>query len=367
MSRPSSATDIVGRRVRVDVPATSANLGAGFDSLALALDLANRIEVEALPPGSDPDVLVQVVGEGAGQLPTGRRNHFVVSLLAGLAAAGLDASTLGWRIRMDNRIPISRGLGSLGLGDGRGPGGRRRTSSTAPWGGSASWSWRLVTRATRTTPPPPSTVASAWRRSPTGRPLAVRLEPPAGLLAALYVPDRHLSTSAMRAALPDRVPFGDAVHNVGAAALAVAALSEGRLDLLSAATVDRLHEPYRAAVYPELPELLAAARAAGATGACLSGAGSTVIAFSQDPAAAATIASAMERRALALEPDRSGARPGRASRGRSRRGGGRARLDPSGPPARVESRHVPTHRPEIRRLVARRRRAHPPRRRPHRA
>jgi homoserine kinase len=104
----------------------------------------------------------------------------------------------------------------------------------------------------------------------------------------------------MRAALPDSVPFSDAVHNVGAAALAVAAISEGRLDLLSAATVDRLHEPYRAAAYPELPELLAAARAAGAMGACLSGAGSTVLAFSQDLAAAATIASAMERRALAL-------------------------------------------------------------------
>jgi homoserine kinase len=83
-------------------------------------------------------------------------------------------------------------------------------------------------------------------------------------------------------------------------ALAVAAFSQGRLDLLAAATVDRLHEPYRAVAYPELPELLAAARAAGAQGACLSGAGSTVVAFSQEPAAAATIAAAMERRALEL-------------------------------------------------------------------
>lgn len=299
MSRPPSATDIVGRRVRVDVPATSANLGAGFDSLALALDLANRIEVEALPPGSDPDVLVQVVGEGAGQLPTGRRNHFVVSLLAGLAAAGLDASTLGWRIRMDNRIPVSRGLGSSASAT------VAALAAADAFLDGALGRQRILELATRDEGHADNAAAALYggfcvATIADGQPLAVRLEPPAGLLAALYVPDRHLSTSAMRAALPDSVPFRDAVHNVGAAALAVAAVSEGRLDLLSAATVDRLHEPYRAAVYPELPELLAAARAAGAVGACLSGAGSTVIAFSQDPAAAATIASAMERRALAL-------------------------------------------------------------------
>jgi homoserine kinase len=104
----------------------------------------------------------------------------------------------------------------------------------------------------------------------------------------------------MRATLPEHVPFEDAVHNVGAAALAVAAFSRGRLDLLRAATSDRLHEPYRAQAYPELPELIEAALAAGAHGACLSGAGPTVIAFSSGAAAAATIAAAMERRALEL-------------------------------------------------------------------
>ena len=133
-----------------------------------------------------------------------------------------------------------------------------------------------------------------------GVPQAVRLDPPAGLLAALYIPDKHLSTAAMRAALPASVSFEDAVHNVGAAALAVAALSQGQLDLLRPATVDRLHEPYRASAYPELPELIEAALAAGAQGACLSGAGPTVVAFSDYPAAAATIAAAMERRAQRL-------------------------------------------------------------------
>ncbi len=104
----------------------------------------------------------------------------------------------------------------------------------------------------------------------------------------------------MRGALPASVPFADAVHNVGAAALTVAALAQGRLDLLAASTSDRLHEPYRASVYPELPELVAAARAAGALGACLSGAGSTVVAFCDEPGAAAAAAAAMERRAQEL-------------------------------------------------------------------
>jgi homoserine kinase len=116
------------------------------------------------------------------------------------------------------------------------------------------------------------------------------------------------------------VPFGDAVHNVGAAALAVAALASDRLDLLGPATVDRLHEPYRASVYPELPELVAAAREAGALGACLSGAGSTIIAFCAGDAEAARIASAMAARAAALRM------AGRATASRPREAGAASRI-----------------------------------------
>jgi homoserine kinase len=133
-----------------------------------------------------------------------------------------------------------------------------------------------------------------------GRPRAIRIAPPLDLRAALFIPERPLSTAAMRAALPATVPFGDAVHNVGAAALAVAALATDRLDLLAPATVDRLHEPYRAAVYPELPQMVGAARAAGALGACLSGAGSTIIAFCASDAEASRVAQAMSERASAL-------------------------------------------------------------------
>ena len=104
----------------------------------------------------------------------------------------------------------------------------------------------------------------------------------------------------MRSALPATVPFADAVHNVGAAALTVAALSQGRLELLAASTLDRLHEPYRATAYPQLPEIIEAALGAGALGACLSGAGSAIVAFSDDRTIAPAIAAAMERRGIAL-------------------------------------------------------------------
>ncbi len=94
-----------------------------------------------------------------------------------------------------------------------------------------------------------------------------------------------MDTETGRAQLPSSYSRHDAVHNVGHTALMLAAIATGRLDVLGAAMDDRLHEPYRARIYPQLPELLAAARGAGALGACLSGGGSTVLALAIDHAA----------------------------------------------------------------------------------
>jgi homoserine kinase len=304
---PAGATQsLIGRRISVDVPATTANLGAGFDALALALDLAVIVHVEAVDLRHGPAVRVEVRDEGAGQLPTGRRNRFVSSLVDGLAAAGLDGDAVGWRVQMVNAIPISRGLGSS-------------ASATVAalvvadsLSGGALGQSRILELADRAEGHADNAAAALLggfcvTTHAVEGPRAVRFDPPEGLLAALYIPDRPLSTSAMRGALPRSVPFRDAVHNVGAAAITVAALAQGRVELLGVGTTDRLHEPYRASVYPELPELVAAARGAGAMGACLSGAGSTVVAFCDAPVAAATVASAMERRALEL------GMPGRAA------------------------------------------------------
>ena len=299
MSAPRSAADLIGRRVTVDVPATTANLGAGFDALAMALDLATYIEVRAVEPDVEPAFHVDVHGEGAGQLPQGRRNRFISAVIDGLEATGLDPGGAGWHVRMDNRIPVTRGLGSSASATVAG-----LVAADALLGG-ALGAERILELATVAEGHPDNAAAAVYGglcvvTEVAGAPRAIRLDPPDDLLAALYIPDKHLSTAAMRAALPETVPFADAVHNVGAASLAVAAFSTGRLEMLRAATVDRLHEPYRARAYPELPQLIEAALAAGGLGACLSGAGPTVIAFSDDVAAAATIAAAMERRAQAL-------------------------------------------------------------------
>ena len=157
------------------------------------------------------------------------------------------------------------------------------------------------------------------------------IDPPADLVCALFIPDRPLSTAAMRAALPVNVPLADAVHNLGASALAVMAMATGDLSLLRAATVDRLHEPYRAAaVYPELPALVAAARDAGALGACLSGAGSTVIAFADSSERAEAAASAfsgaagrdgLSGRSMIVRPRGHGARARLIARSRAQLSG----------------------------------------------
>ena len=121
---------------------------------------------------------------------------------------------------------------------------------------------------------------------------AIRFDVPRGIRAVIFIPDLRLATSEMRRVLPAKVPHGDAVANLGRVAIGVAGMATGRRDVLRLLTEDRLHEPYRAAVYPQLPRLVGDARAAGALGACLSGAGSSIIAFTDTVSGVALIESA---------------------------------------------------------------------------
>lgn len=260
----------------VEAPASSANLGAGYDALALALDLRDRVTVEAVAGG---ELQLTVEGEGAGELPTGPENRFVVALETGLRwALGELPPGLGWRIHMVNAIPTMRGLGSSAAATVAG-----LVAADALTGGRLEAS-RQLALAVELEGHPDNAAAALLGGFVVvglvdGRPEAVRFDVPRDLRAVVFVPDTHLATAAMRTALPAVVPHRDAAFNVGRAALAVAAFATGRVELLRAGTEDRLHQAYRAAVYPELPRLLEAARAAGALGACLSGSGSCVIAF----------------------------------------------------------------------------------------
>ena len=276
----TAASELVGRSITVEARATIANLGAGYDCLGLAIDLPLRVTVEATAAPADPTSIdLTVEGDCVGELPEDRSNRFVVALETGLGELGIDGpGSIGWRIRMSNPIPLERGLGSsaaatvAGLVAAGGLVGRELGSAAV---------LRLATGIEGH----PDNVASALLGGLVASIAlddgveAVRIEPPRELLVVAWIPERKLPTSEMRRVLPDSVPRADAIANLARVAVGVTGLAAGRLDVLRLLTQDRLHEPYRAAVYPELPELVAAARSAGALGACLSGAGSTIVAF----------------------------------------------------------------------------------------
>ena len=292
----------------VSVPATTANLGPGFDCLGLALDLWNHVTVS---PSASLEVAVS--GEGAGRLPTSSRN--LVHRAAVYAAREIGSTLPPLRLEANNAIPLTRGLGSSAaatiagilitdrlagnvldrekrLALAAGLEGHADNAAPALWGG----------------------LCLAIEDSESR--IVVRSLPfPDGPSCVLLVPDVTMSTKEARSALPRKVPMVDAVFNVGRTALLVRALSTGDWDDLWLATEDRLHQPQRASLMPATTHLIHAARDAGAYGAFLSGAGPTVLALSP-PNRSPRVAQAMEReardrelpaRSLIVAPSRTGA------------------------------------------------------------
>ena len=299
----ASARELIGRTTQVEAPATIANLGAGYDCLGLAVELPLRVTVEATAPGSDPAAIdLTLEDDSIGELPEDRSNRFVVALEAGLAELGFaDIEAVGWRIRMSNPIPLERGLGSSAAATVAGVVAAYALADSAVDQDAAL---RLATRIEGH----PDNVAPSLLGGLVAsialedRVEAVRLDPPRGILVLAWIPERKLPTSEMRRVLPDAVPRADAIANLARVAVGVAGLASGRKDVLHLLTEDRLHEPYRAEVYPELPRLVAAAREAGALGACLAGAGSTIVAFvdASDESAAGRVGAAFRATAAAL-------------------------------------------------------------------
>lgn len=283
--------ELDGHRVAVEVPASSANLGAGYDCLAVALGLTNRIEFE-VRGWSRGDIELSVDGEGEGELTETRDNRCVRGVEAALREIrGEIPEGVGWRIEMRNEIPLARGLGSSAAAT---IGGLVAGNALV---GEALTTADLLRLATEIEGHPDNAAAALLGGFVVTAPIegvieAVRFTAPRDLRAVLFIPELRLSTADMRKALPDAVPLEDAVANLGRVALGVGGIASGRFDLLAALTVDRLHEPYRARVFPQLPRMVDAAREAGALGACLSGAGSTIVAFSDSVASIARIEAA---------------------------------------------------------------------------
>jgi homoserine kinase len=287
----------VFRPFRVEVPATTANLGPGFDALGLALGLHNVFSFE---PASE--FAVEVRGEGAEALPRDMENLVVqaASAVAGTAGRALPP----FRLVAENRIPPARGLGSSASAvvGGLVAGNHLLGSPLAPD--------ELLRLAVRFEGHPDNVAAALCGGlvavSMAGdRPLSVRLEPPPGVVAALCIPEQPLPTQQARAVLPKQVPLEDAVYNLSRTALLLASLVAGKLELLAVAMQDRLHQPYRAAIFPALEPCIAAALENGALGAALSGAGSTVLALARPERAAQAAAAMVEAAAQHGYPARS--------------------------------------------------------------
>ncbi len=260
--------------VRVRVPATSANLGPGFDSLGLALNLHDDVVVRV----ADEGLFVDVAGEGADTVPRTRRHLVVRALQAGFDALG--GQPRGLEVVCANRIPHGRGLGSsaaaivAGLAAARALvlGGADTLDDDALLGLAAQLEGH------------PDNVAAcllggltlAWTPA-DGPAQAVRLPVSPAVRPVVFVPTTGASTAKARKQLPETVPHADAAHNAARSALLVHALASDP-GLLLVATEDRLHQQYRAPSQARTAALVDALRADGVP-AVVSGAGPSVLAF----------------------------------------------------------------------------------------
>jgi homoserine kinase len=271
-------------RVTVRVPATSANIGPGFDVLGLALALYNEVTAE-----EREGVTVAVEGEGAGALSTGADNVVARGVRRAFEAAGRPFH--GVALRCMNRIPPSRGLGSSAAAWVAG-----LVAGNALAGGPLPRE-ALLDAAARAEGHPDN-VAAALLGGLTvscasgDRITAISLPVPAAVGWVVLIPEAQGSTREARAVLPPEVARADAVFNLQRVSLLLAALGAGRLDLLPTALDDRLHQPQRWKLFPWLPAAVAAARSAGALGCVLSGAGPSLLAAVTGPGEA--VARAME-------------------------------------------------------------------------
>ena len=298
------------RKVRIRIPASTANLGSGFDVLGLALSLYNTIEVEEVPRG----VEITVEGEGAEHLQgDGERSLVVRAAKATFAHLGIKPP--GLKIHLKNEIPLKRGLGSSGtaclggiIAAGELSGRPLSTAEVLRLGVDLEGHPDNIT---------PSLVGGLTAAClAEGQVLYVKIPIPEAIQAVAVIPEVELSTADARQALPRQIPLVDAVYNVSRAALLVGALAAGERSLLREATKDRLHQPYRAKLLPGMAEVLEAAERAGALCAFLSGAGSTVVALADHEVekVGREMAEAWGRKGMRttvkiLAVDRQGARP----------------------------------------------------------
>lgn len=263
-------------RIAAKVPATSANLGAGYDSFGIALQLYTTIEIQAANATQ-----IEIKSPHLQSLPTDRSNLVYRAMEVVFTHAHRKMPHL--HVTIDSEVPLARGLGSSAAAIVGG------MCAANAWLGEPLSRELIFALATRMEGHPDNVGAALYGGLIVAvmegdTPHHIALAPPANLTALLVIPEYELSTRAARDVLPTHVTLEDAVYNVSHASLFVAAWASARLDMLSTAMRDRLHQPYRAPLVTGLENILQEAPAHGALGAALSGAGPTILILADEMA-----------------------------------------------------------------------------------
>ena len=276
-------SDTVLERATIRVPATSANLGPGFDCLGMAVDLWNETSV------SRGEFSIDICGEGSESLPIDETNLVITSARHAFRVLGID--DVGLTFSCENRVPLTRGLGS--------------SSAATVTGIAAAFAFAGHDLDDVETQDQMFAIAAGIEGHPDNAAPAVyggcqiginiddsssdqswvtsRVDIADELKAVVFVPEFSMQTAEARGILPDNLPRTDAVFNIGRAAMLVHALSSGQWELLRHATDDRLHQPQRIEhLFPRFHPIARGAMDAGAHGVFLSGAGPTVMALATD-------------------------------------------------------------------------------------
>jgi homoserine kinase len=281
-------------RFHVTVPASAGNVGPGFDSFGLAYSLYNEVVVDTEKPGT-----FQAEGEGVDQLERGAAN--LVSLAMKVFSRETDRALPEHGLHLINRIPFGRGLGSSAAAIVGG-----MAAADALTGAHLSRD-ELMALALKVENHPDNlsaaihggAVLTVFHDSVRGPFTCLQLPVATDWRAVLFVPDQISLTDEARALLPKEVPRRHAIFNHSRVGLLVAAFLKGEPRQLGLAMEDRLHQPYRAKLFPAMGRLMKSAVEAGAWGSCLSGAGPAILALTGDDRTG-EVSSAMEETASAL-------------------------------------------------------------------
>lgn len=262
-------------RAVVRVPGTSANCGPGFDCLGVAATIYNYLDLTLLKSNR---IVVESSGDGADKIPRGKRNLTWQAVKKLLDVTGHADEFRGAIIRTKNTVPVSRGLGSSSAAIVAG-----LVAANEILGSPLNRN-DLLTLATDIEGHPDNVAPALFGGftvsvMDAGKVQTFSFMPRIKLKLIVSVPEFELSTRLARKVLPKNVSMRDAVFNVSRASMLIAALVEGREDLLPMAFGDALHQPYRKKLVPGMTQVFDAAVDAGALGAAISGAGSCLIAF----------------------------------------------------------------------------------------